>query len=258
MRSDFFNEALVAALLAAVSGEPEAEEASPDSAEALRERLTALMDRAGRTAIQTGLSGALIEAADFAICAFIDEALLSSTSWPGRREWLKKPLQFIRHGTATAGEDFYRILDALLEEAKSAMPLEPLPAAQGDPLPETPKENDASGPLCAVLEIFALCLAQGFTGMFYNDPAAIRERLEAIGHFVPAVRHRADPFFFSPVETVVKRGTWRKTIDLLRRFDLLDWLLWIVPPAVTALLYLFCETRLDQLLQPFLQAGALP
>lgn len=263
MRTDFFNEAIVTAMLAASSGAspetPEQDTGGEDMAlaDVLRERLTALMDKADRTAAQTGMPNDLIEAADFAACAFIDEALLSSAAWSGRMDWLKKPLQFSRHGTATAGEDFYRVLDSLLEQAEKKASVPPPSGEWEIADPHVAEEADAQNPLHAVLEIYALCLAQGFTGMFYSDPKAIQDRLEAIGRFVPAVRHRAEPFFFAPAAKGEKQGALRGALDLLRRFDPLDWALWILPPVVTALLYGICVTRLDQFLQPFLQGSSL-
>lgn len=263
MRTDFFNEAIVTAMLAASSSQ---EEGTPETgaggedltkADALRERLITLMDRADRSAAQAGMPGDLVEAADFAVCAFIDETLLSSASWRGRTEWLKKPLQFTRHGTATAGEDFYRVLDSLLEEAEKKAPF--LARSEEEAEDARKREDaDARNPLYAVLEIFALCLAQGFTGMFYNNREAIQNELDKIGRFVPAVKRRAESFSFSPAGESEKQGALRRTTDLIRRFDFLDWALWIIPPALTALLYVLCETRLDEFLQAFLHGSSLP
>jgi type VI protein secretion system component VasF len=265
MRTDFFNEAIVTAMLAAFSGEGDGTpQTGPDDedlarADVLRERLVALMDRADRTAMQAGMPGELTEAADFAVCAFIDEVLLSSISWRGRADWSKKTLQFSRHGTATAGEDFYRLLDTFLDQTEKKAPVVAIPAGAREtanaPAREEPGARD---PLHATLEIFALCLAQGFTGMFYGDPAAVCGKLDAIGRFIPAVARRAEPFFLVTAGEAKTRGPLRRVADLLLRFDLLDWALWIAPPVLTALFYRACETRLDRLLQPFLQGGGLP
>lgn len=253
MKTDFFNEAIVTAMLAASvqsgeQSEPEGEELlQPDL---LRERLVLLLDRADKAAVQAGLPPDLVDTADFAVCAFIDETILSSASWSGRMDWLKKPLQFLRHGTATAGEDFYRLLNALLEQARGKAPITTLSGSRKTDVSTSGEED----PLSAVLEIFALCLAQGFTGMHYSNPRAIDEQLDRIGRFVPAVNRHATPFFVSPEEKNVKRKPrLRRAADLIRRFDLLDWALWILPPALTLLLYSACKSQLDQLLQSFLQ-----
>jgi len=264
MRTDFFNEAIVTAMLTAASREgEETAQSGPGSEDAtkpetLRERLLVLLDRADKAAIQTGISDDLVEAADFAVCAFIDEALLSSVSWRGRMDWMQRPLQFERHGTATAGEDFYRLLDSLLEQADIKAPLAPPPEAL-DAVGQSVRESAyLRNPLYAILEIFALCLAQGFTGMFYDNPKAIRDRLDKIGRFVPAVSRRAEPFFLAPAGMVKERGPLRSGADLIRRFDPLDAVLWIFPPVLTLLLYSVCQIRLDRVLQAFLQGGVQP
>ena len=262
MRTDFFNEAIVTAMLAASSDDAgDTRQSDPDGgdlarADALRERLVALMDRADKAAVQAGMPNSLVEAADFAACAFIDEALLSSATWRERLNWMRKPLQFERHETATAGEDFFRLLDSLLEEAEKKAPVGPLSATHDSGGTPNSTETPSRDPLHAVLEIFALCLAQGFTGMFYGNPGAIRDRLDKIGRFAPAVGRRVEPFFLAQAGKTGEREPLRSAADLFRRFDPLDWVLWLVPPALTALLYRVCETRLDQLLQPLLQGSA--
>jgi type VI protein secretion system component VasF len=210
------------------------------------------MDRADKTAAQAGMPHNLVAAADFAVCAFIDEALLSSVPWRGQMDWLKNPLQLARYGKATAGEDFYRLLDALLKKAEEEDPAAAPPQARNPDGTMAVWETGVSDPLRAALEIFALCLAQGFAGMLYGNPKTIRDRLDQIGRFVPSVARRDGPLFLEPGR-VRGRGPLRRMADLIRRFDPLDWVLWIVPPLLTALLYSVCAMRLDQLLQPLLQ-----
>ena len=248
MRTDFFNEAIAASMLAAAGKAPESDDVkeaadSMDLADVLHGRLAALMDRAGRVAREAGLPEELAETADLAVCAFIDETLLSSASWPGRADWMKKPLQLARHGTARGGEDFFHLLDALLTEAEKNAP---------GPFPETWETADPN--LRAVLEIFALCLAHGFTGMLYGDQAAVRGKLEQIGRFIPGLTAEAP--FFVPDEKAKELKPLRKATAIFRRFDPLDLMLWLIPPALTALFYRACEERLDQLLQSFLRGGA--
>lgn len=290
MRTDFFNEAIVTAMLVA-SAPGQSASASPaapataepaptagmatsaipadragmaqtvffgedglEHAAKLKEHLSALMDKGARTAVQAGMPNALIEAADFAATAFIDEILLSSPSWTGKGEWLKKPLQFVRHGTATAGEDFFRVLDGLLEEAENSAPVSFEDKDNAEALDEYADENFSATPLHAVLEIYALCLAQGFTGMLYGNPAAIQEKLDRIGHFILAVKQRGEPFF-TPPPPPKDHNAGRHLSDIIGRFDLLDCLLWLIPPLVTIVVYKLLESRINTLLQPFLQGG---
>jgi type VI secretion system protein ImpK len=257
-RPDYFNEAIVTAMLAAQArggGETAAEAAGAGGngrededltqAPVLRERLVRLLDEAVRRAMANGLVRDHAGTADFAVCAFIDEILLSS-AWKGREEWLRNPLQFARHTTATAGEDFYRILDALLQKAGETPPLDMARPgrADGQVAGETPPM------LRAVLEIFAICLTRGFTGMFFNDRAAIRDRLTAIGRFVPELARAlaaedAARLFPAAYPDAPSR---RNPLNRLRRFDGLDWLLWLAPPLVVAGLSYVYKARLDALL----------
>jgi type VI secretion system protein ImpK len=263
-RADYFHEAIVTAMLAAEAGgrkpsaAPAGDAAGRDGPDAggkggdrdltrppvLREYLVRLLDEAFRRAVADGFDKDLAGAADFAVCAFIDEILLSS-AWKDREEWMRSPLQLVRHDTATAGEEFYRILDILLAKAGEAgdAPVRPGPAGQAE-------EDPFRKALETVLEIFAVCLSLGFTGMFFHDRAAIRDKLSAIGRFVPPVLRgltagetaRLFPAAYPPSPS--RKGL----LTPLRRFDGLDWLLWLSPLLITGLLYYFYDTRLDEIL----------
>ena len=76
--------------------------------------------------------------ARFAICAWIDEAILSS-SWSEKLKWQTDPLQRIYYQTADAGEIFFDRLNAI-----------------------GPHQRD-------VREVYYLCLAMGFSGRFCHE-----------------------------------------------------------------------------------------
>lgn len=76
--------------------------------------------------------------ARFAICAWIDEAVLSS-NWHDKGRWQLKPLQREYYQTAAAGEEFYQRLNNLGLQ-------------QGD-----------------VREVYYLCLAIGFKGRYCQE-----------------------------------------------------------------------------------------
>lgn len=78
------------------------------------------------------------EAARFAVCAWIDEAVMNS-AWPDRSSWQREPLQLRFSQTTNAGELFFDRLNAL-----------------------GPHQND-------VREVYYLCLAMGFTGRFIRE-----------------------------------------------------------------------------------------
>jgi type VI protein secretion system component VasF len=234
----------------------------------LRERLLSLLDEARRLASADGFPPEYAETADFAVCAFIDETLLSS-AWNGRAEWMVRPLQLERHDTGTAGEDFYRLLDELLKKA-GAGSVPDLPASGALPgLARGAANPSASPPATGVqerstadqaleqlLEIFALCLAQGFTGMYFHDPNTVRSYLRKIGQLVPSVdagKPAADDSLFFPAGVKPCAPS-----SLLLRFDLLDWLLWLAPLGTTAAIHYLCGNRLDDMLAGLLQRSALP
>jgi type VI secretion system protein ImpK len=76
--------------------------------------------------------------ARFAICAWIDEAVMNST-WGERIAWVKEPLQLKFYQTTNAGELFFERLNNL-----------------------GPHQND-------VREVYYLCLAMGFKGRYGNE-----------------------------------------------------------------------------------------
>jgi len=84
-----------------------------------------------------GVSDSDLAEARYALAAFIDERVLGS-SWPGREDWMRQPLQLSWYGENAAGENFFKRLRALL-----AAP-ERLPAVQ----------------------VYGLCLALGFRGVY--------------------------------------------------------------------------------------------
>lgn len=79
--------------------------------------------------------------ARFAICAWIDEAVMNS-SWAERLAWTREPLQLRFYQTTNAGELFFDRLNAL-----------------------GPHQNE-------VREVYYLCLAMGFMGRYGNEEDA--------------------------------------------------------------------------------------
>jgi type VI secretion system protein ImpK len=93
----------------------------------------------GEESVRRGLiSQEDYEQARFAVCAWVDEALLAS-SWSFGDQWLQEQLQHTYYNTTEAGEKFFERLQSL-------------GAHQRD-----------------VREVYYLCLALGFTGQYFND-----------------------------------------------------------------------------------------
>lgn len=77
------------------------------------------------------------EAGRFAICAWIDEALLNS-NWQYKQQWQREQLQRLYYQTTEAGEEFFERLNALGLHQRE------------------------------VREVYYLCLALGFMGRFHQ------------------------------------------------------------------------------------------
>ena len=101
----------------------------------LRKQIVAELRRMVARCKAAGIAEAEIAEARYAIVAFVDDRVLRS-SWPGRTEWMKEPLQVQMYREYAAGENFFARLGALLRR----------------------KDRPLS------LEVYYLCLALGFTG----------------------------------------------------------------------------------------------
>ena len=85
-----------------------------------------------------GIAAGEYNEARFAICAWIDEALLGS-AWQGRTEWQRESLQRRYFQTADAGEEFFERLNQIGLQQRE------------------------------VREIYYLCLAMGFKGRYHQE-----------------------------------------------------------------------------------------
>ncbi|HET7921782.1 MAG TPA: DotU family type IV/VI secretion system protein [Gammaproteobacteria bacterium] len=106
----------------------------------LRAEVSAQLKGCERRARELGLSEPALEAARFAVAAYLDELVLTS-SWPDKPHWQAMTLQRELFHTSNAGAEFYVRLGALGED-------------------ETAR---------AAREVFYLCLALGFRGKYFGD-----------------------------------------------------------------------------------------
>jgi len=96
-----------------------------------------LLDESGKMADLAGFSQQEFNEARFAVCAWIDEAILCST-WPERDMWMGELLQRSFYSTNRAGEEFYQRIAALNESDRE------------------------------VRDVFYHCLALGFKGRYFS------------------------------------------------------------------------------------------
>jgi type VI secretion system protein ImpK len=105
--------------------------------EQVRSRVEGMLSAAYIEAVEA-FGGEDADLARFAVCAWIDEAILSS-GWNEKPAWQKEPLQLKYYQTLAAGENFFEKLNAL-----------------------GPQNNDAR-------EVYYLCLAMGFMGRYCKE-----------------------------------------------------------------------------------------
>ncbi len=110
--------------------------------EQLKQKTNALLVESESNATQCDSSREDYDLARFAICAWVDETVLSS-NWEGRRQWQGEQLQRRYYNTTEAGIEFYTRLNAI-------------GLHQGD-----------------VREIYYMCLAMDFKGRYCSANDAI-------------------------------------------------------------------------------------
>ncbi|MDP9033578.1 MAG: DotU family type IV/VI secretion system protein [Myxococcota bacterium] len=110
-------------------------EKDPPPPERLRAEMLGNLQKMVADCRARGVAEADVQAAHYALVAFIDDCVLKS-NWAGRAEWMNNPLQLQLYHEYTAGENFFSCMNNLLQ------------------YPRTP----------AALEVYYLCLTLGFTG----------------------------------------------------------------------------------------------
>ena len=159
--------------------------------ETFRRRMKAALQEVDREAGGAGYGSTEIRDAEFAVVAFLDEAILSSKE-PKAEEWRKKPLNIELFGQAVAGDVFF------------------------DKLLELERRRD-SPQLADLLEVYLLCLLLGFEGRFApplrGDAFRIMERLRGRIESIRGTDYKVSPPMEFRVETVATvaapDGNWR-------------------------------------------------
>ncbi len=103
-----------------------------------REKILGGFDTMERMAFERQIGSIVLKDAKYALAAYIDEAVLSS-NWPGRTEWMGRPLQLELFGDHLAGEGFFERLTHLRQGGEANAHL---------------------------LELFYVCLQLGFEGVY--------------------------------------------------------------------------------------------
>jgi len=110
----------------------------PGDAELLRQKIDEQFRALETRARQADVPQEDVQQAKYAIAAFIDEMVLTS-SWPLKDSWADKPLQLAYFNDFAAGEEFYNKIDTLRGAKRNS-----------------------------VLEVYYLCLTLGFRGKYVD------------------------------------------------------------------------------------------
>jgi len=95
-------------------------------------------DEFERKAFEYKIPMQIVKEAKYALCSYIDEIVLTS-NWPGRLDWMAKPLQLEFFGEHVGGEGFFIRLNNLRQQGEQYVNL---------------------------LEVYYVCLQLGFEGVY--------------------------------------------------------------------------------------------
>ncbi len=193
----------------------------PDAA-TLRRQLVADVRSFEERAKAAGVAVDQIAAARYALCATIDEAVLS-TPWGARGDWGTQPLLSIFHRETWGGEKFFQLLDRTRADPRT---------------------------YAGLLELLYTCVSLGFTGKYALDPQGPMQRDRLQHELFEQMRSlRSTP---PPALSPRWQGVRERRNPLLRYVPL-----WVVAAAAVALLagsYMYFRIRLGRSAEPVLTA----
>jgi type VI secretion system protein ImpK len=134
--------------------------AQPMDTGALRRQLVAEVRGFEEKARNAGVPADQLAAARYALCATLDEAILS-TPWGANSDWGSQPLLVIFHRETWGGEKFFQLLER----------------TQADP-------NQYAG----LLDVLYVCLSLGFSGRYALDPQGQMKRDQLLHELFERIR----------------------------------------------------------------------
>jgi type VI secretion system protein ImpK len=201
---------------------------APVDAEAFRRDVETLLAQGEKAAQDAGFSKDDIDQARFAVCAYVDEVIQLS-GWSARELWAAAPLQRAYYNTTNAGVEFFKRLDSLTE----------------DNVP--------------VREVYATCLAAGFKGQYFQERHSqtlteIRKsNLRSVwGDDYSDASLSAGLLFPQAYAPEGQKGKGR---HIWRRGNLSTLILFIIPPLVTLMAYLFYRMQLNKAIFDFFKTA---
>ncbi|MBK8801977.1 MAG: DotU family type IV/VI secretion system protein [Fibrobacteres bacterium] len=152
----------------------------PASADDLRRELTKQLSDFDERARRDGHSSAVVEEARYALCAWLDEMVFSST--PFSIDWLGHSLAVAHFQDQAAGNNFFSRMERLHQRAD----------------------------LASSLEIYARCILLGFKGQYQlEDPSRLQGVVADVQRKAADSSWRSAPWFSALVHEPGKRGKER-------------------------------------------------
>lgn len=189
---------------------------------ALRRQLVAEVRQFEERARTTGVAAEQIAAARYALCATLDEAILS-TPWGARGEWATQPLLSIFHRETWGGEKFFQLIERTRSDSRQ---------------------------YAGLLEVLYSCLSLGFAGKFALQPQGELQR-DNLRHEVFERLRGLRSGAAGPL-SVHWEGEHDKRNPLLRYVPM--WVVAAVGLALLTAVYLFFRFQLGQAAEPTLAA----
>jgi type VI secretion system protein ImpK len=184
----------------------------------LRRQLVAEVRQFEERARSSGVATEQIAAARYALCATLDEAVLS-TPWGARGEWGTQPLLSIFHRETWGGEKFFQ----LVERTKT-----------------DPRQY------AGLLELLYACLSLGFAGKYALDPKGAMQR-DALQHEVYERLRTLRGGVHGPL-SAHWQGEHDRRNPLLRYVPL--WVVAVVGLTILAATYLYFRYQLGAAAEP--------
>ncbi|MCK5371937.1 MAG: type IVB secretion system protein IcmH/DotU [Cyclobacteriaceae bacterium] len=170
--------------------------------EVLKSRVYEMFERFESNARKFGIDNEKIRLAKFALVAFLDETIISS-SWSQKEAWLSDPLQIKLFETFNAGEEFFNFLNEL---------------------------SQRTGANKEVLEVYYLCLSLGFKGKYQlQSPENLRKIIDDLNLELHPEMYRA-------IDSISPNGKPRQSFVQTVRSGLP---LWVYPLGALILFVIF-------------------
>ena len=170
--------------------------------EVLKSRVYEMFERFESNARKFGIDNEKIRLAKFALVAFLDETIISS-SWPQKEAWLSEPVQIKLFETFNAGEEFFNFLNEL---------------------------SQRTGANKEVLEVYYLCLSLGFKGKYQlQSPENLRKIIDDLNLELHPETYRA-------IDSISPNGKPRQSFVQTVRSGLP---LWVYPIGALILFVIF-------------------